>query len=201
MVKWLTMEKDTKKRLSLLFLAVSVEGGMVVLSLFLAWIFGIPILDFILWGTEPFLWGLVGTVPLLLMFVWLLHWPFGPIRPIKSFLETEVLPLFRASPLVDLAIVSLLAGLGEELLFRGIIQEGLGLWVGDIGGLIITSILFGVAHMVTPGYAIIAGVVGLYLGWLWMATGNILIPIIAHAVYDFIALVLLLRTRWFVRSS
>ena len=38
-----------------------------------------------------------------------------------------------------------------------------------------------------------AAVVGIYLGLLWLATGNLLVPIVTHGVYDFAALVWLLR--------
>ena len=34
---------------------------------------------------------------------------------------------------------------------------------------------------------------GLLLGGLWIATGNLLVPIVAHAVYDFLALVWLVK--------
>ena len=32
-----------------------------------------------------------------------------------------------------------------------------------------------------------------YLGWLWLASDNLLVPIVTHAAYDFAALVYLLR--------
>ena len=41
----------------------------------------------------------------------------------------------------------------------------------------------------------IAGLIGLYLGWLWMATGNLLVPIVTHTVYDFVVLVYLVKIR------
>jgi uncharacterized protein len=38
-----------------------------------------------------------------------------------------------------------------------------------------------------------AALMGAYLGWLWLLTGNLLTPIIAHAVYDLAALLVLTR--------
>jgi membrane protease YdiL (CAAX protease family) len=35
----------------------------------------------------------------------------------------------------------------------------------------------------------------LYLGWLWLASGNLLAPIITHGLYDFLALAYLTRRR------
>jgi hypothetical protein len=51
------------------------------------------------------------------------------------------------------------------------------------------SALFGAAHLITWTYAIIAALIGAYLGLLWMWTGNLLTPKITHAVHDLAALV------------
>jgi membrane protease YdiL (CAAX protease family) len=48
-------------------------------------------------------------------------------------------------------------------------------------------------HLVTKTYAVIATLIGAYLGVLWLATENLLAPITTHAVYDFVALVYFLR--------
>ena len=55
--------------------------------------------------------------------------------------------------------------------------------------------MFGLLHPITRAYAVIAALLGAYLGGLWLAGGNLLTPIVAHALYDFVALVYLLRLR------
>jgi membrane protease YdiL (CAAX protease family) len=40
---------------------------------------------------------------------------------------------------------------------------------------------------------IIAALIGLYSGLLWIWTGNLITPMITHAAYDFVALVYFLR--------
>jgi hypothetical protein len=113
--------------------------------------------------------------------------------------ERLVIPLFAACNWLDLAIIAVLAGLGEELLFRGLIQEvsavliggAVGRWSACIG----TSVLFGLAHWITPTYAVLAALIGFYLGWLWLTSGNLLLPITAHALYDFVVLAYLLKLR------
>jgi membrane protease YdiL (CAAX protease family) len=57
----------------------------------------------------------------------------------------------------------------------------------------LASAVFGLLHAITPTYAILATVMGAYLGVVWIASGNLLAPIVAHALYDFVALVWLLR--------
>ena len=44
-------------------------------------------------------------------------------------------------------------------------------------------------------YAVIATLVGAYLGVLWFAAGNLLAPITTHAFYDFVAPVYFLRAQ------
>jgi membrane protease YdiL (CAAX protease family) len=85
-------------------------------------------------------------------------------------------------------LIALLAGVGEELFFRGLLQPGLAGWTGAWTALILTSALFGVLHWITPAYAALAGLVGLYLGAFMAVSGNLLVPILVHALYDFFAL-------------
>jgi hypothetical protein len=109
------------------------------------------------------------------------------------------LPLLAGSSLFEIAGLSALAGLGEEMLFRGVVQPAIaGLfdppwapWLGLAGA----SVLFGLAHAVTRAYVILAALVGAYLGGLWLLTENLLVPVVAHALYDFGAILWLLGGR------
>ena len=85
-------------------------------------------------------------------------------------------------PLVlpDLIWLGLLPGMSEELLFRGVMLPALGL---NATGLVVTSLLFGILHLSGPQqwpYVVWASVVGLLLGFSALATGNLLVPIVAH---------------------
>ncbi len=108
-------------------------------------------------------------------------------------MDSLLRPLFGNWSILQLAIISAIAGLAEEALFRGAIQASLSGRIGSIAGLLLSSVLFGVSHLITRTYAILAGVVGLYLGLLWLWTGNLLTPVVTHAVYDFLALLYFLR--------
>jgi len=141
------------------------------------------------------LWAAPATLPLLLVFFGCLNWPVKPLAGIKAFCEEVVRPLFRPCAWYDLAAISILAGVGEEVLFRGVLQNVLGGWLGPWIGMLAASILFGLCHLITPTYALVAGVIGFYLGWLWVTTGNLGVPIVVHALYDFIALVYLAKKK------
>ena len=62
-------------------------------------------------------------------------------------------------------------------------------------GLIGSNIIFGLVHAVTPLYAVLAALVGIYLGLSLDYGGdrNLLIPVIIHGLYDFLAFVALMR--------
>ena len=92
-------------------------------------------------------------------------------------------------------MISLLAGLCEESLFRGVIQAKLAGSVGPMPAIILASLLFGLCHFVNWAYAIVAAAIGFYFGLIWQFTGNLLPPITTHALYDFAALVYFLRFR------
>lgn len=103
--------------------------------------------------------------------------------------------LFERSRTIDLAIVSALAGIAEEALFRGVVQAALADAWGTAPAVAAAAVLFGLAHFVTAAYAVAGVVVGIVLGALFATTGDLTAPIVAHATYDFAALVWLLRFR------
>ncbi|ACB00608.1 CPBP family intramembrane glutamic endopeptidase [Synechococcus sp. 7002] len=102
-------------------------------------------------------------------------------RSVDTYLEFVLKPL--AVP--DAIWLGLLPGLSEEFLFRGIMLPGLGLgW----GALCLSSLIFGVLHISGAqqwSYAVWATVIGFILGYSAIATGNLLVPVVAHIVTNF----------------
>ncbi len=180
-------------------LALATEGGVGLLALVLGWVLGYPLSDVVRWEAAGWVWGALAAVPLLGVMALVVWLPWAPFRHLLQTIDQTVVPLFRSCNLIDLALISGLAGLGEEMLFRGVLQRAMaGLWDGAAGpwlGLVASALLFGLAHSISRTYAVLATIIGAYLGGLWMATENLLVPIVAHAVYDFLALVYLVRVR------
>jgi membrane protease YdiL (CAAX protease family) len=187
-------------------LAAAFEGGLALVALGLGWLVGQDPLESlprrpgeVAWGAA---WGLLAAVPPLALLWLCLSWPVGPLARLKRVVDELLVPMFRGCRLPELAVISALAGVGEEMLFRGVVQQAATDWLGaetrtgTWGGLAVAAVLFGLAHLITPTYALLAGGIGLYLGWTWVwAGGNLLVPIIAHGGYDFLVLVYLVRIR------
>ena len=92
---------------------------------------------------------------------------------------------------VSLVLVSVFSGVGEETLFRGAVQQEF--------GLIVASLLFGLAHVgpdrryfVWTAWAVLAGFV---FGILYDVSGGLLTPIIAHTAHNAATLLLWKRSR------
>jgi membrane protease YdiL (CAAX protease family) len=123
---------------------------------------------------------------LLLVGFWL---GLGKVSRLARDLEarlTQMLGPLRASEAIGLALLS---GFAEELFFRGALQGAVGLFLA--------TLLFGLLHS-GPGpafrvwtlFAVLAGAVfGLLLEW----RGNLLAPIVGHAVVNAVSLVRLGR--------
>jgi membrane protease YdiL (CAAX protease family) len=87
----------------------------------------------------------------------------------------------------DIIWLGLLPGLSEDFLFRGVMLPALGL---DFTGLILSSLCFGVLHLSGSNqwpYVIWATLVGLALGYSALATGNLLVPILAHILTNLVS--------------
>ena len=108
------------------------------------------------------------------------RWPGDSLRHICRVI---VRPLFEHVNGTQIVTVSVLAGAAEELLFRGVLQP--------LVGLTAASAIFGAVHVGGRGfigYGAWAACIGALFGWLMVQTGGLLAPIVAHAMYDALAL-------------
>ena len=125
---------------------------------------------------------------------------------LKIVMKAVVMPLFDASaanPAFQylvwnssflpeaLLTVIVVAGFGEEVVFRGFLFERLGKLIGHAAwakALIValTATLFGAAHYSLQGIAGVqqATIVGLIFGAIYAVTGRLWMLIVAHAAFD-----------------
>jgi uncharacterized protein len=169
------------------------ELALLALASLWDWLFHRPALADIRWSLPSTLIGIVAAIPPFLFFLWTLNSSLHGFARHTQLMESLLRPLFASWSILQLLGISIIAGVSEEAFFRGAIQGGLAESVGVIPALILASALFGACHLLTWTYAIIAALIGAYLGLLWMWSGNLLTPVITHAAYDFAALVYFLR--------
>ncbi len=170
------------------FTALAVECSLGLIAIALGWIFTVPATADLQWQLRAFLLGAAATLPMLFLFVVFLRVETPAIAELRGLLDQFVVNVFGSAGPLELAAVAAAAGIGEELLFRGFLQAafepGLGAW----GALVAASLLFGLAHAVSFAYFAMATVFGAWLGWIWVLSGNLFVPITAHALYDLVAL-------------
>jgi len=111
----------------------------------------------------------------------------------KPIVPDVLRPLFTGTASVAAMIVFavIVTPLVEELLFRGVLFPVAARSLGTLGGVLLTSGLFGFAHVVTYGldaYLIAQTLVaGLYLTWLRARTGSLTPCVAAHAALNLYA--------------
>ena len=182
------MRSSEVARLSFLRLALSGEAGLLLLAWGLSrWL---QLTPFSYFHPDPagLLWGLVGVLPLLAGLAWMLSSSWRPVRQLVALVVEHFGGMLAGQSVGGLAALATVAGVSEEVLFRGVVQPGLARSMPAGLALLGTSLLFGLVHFASRSYAILATIMGLYLGILFQLTGNLLAPVVAHAVYDFAAL-------------
>ncbi len=86
--------------------------------------------------------------------------------------------------------MAILAGMMEEILFRGLLFRLSSKIVGTWGALLFTAALFGLAHMLNPGATIASSIAialeaGILLGAAYAATQRLWLPIGLHVGWNF----------------
>ena len=147
-----------------LVLAVLFEASLAVVAVALGWLLGYAPAATARWSLAAVGWGVLAALPALAVFWVCVRSEIGPLREITRVMDEQLTPLFRGSTLLDLAAISVVAGVGEELLFRGLIQGGIADWIGPPRGVWIGlaagSVVFGLMHPITRAYAVLAGLIG-----------------------------------------
>lgn len=87
---------------------------------------------------------------------------------------------------------AILAPIGEEILFRGILQTGLASLIGwgkptnraRWGAIAATAVLFGMMHTGTPHFIPALMLLGVLLGYVYERTGSLWVPIGLHMLFN-----------------
>ncbi len=177
--------------------ALMFQGGIGVVGLAAIALFGIPVYyEGVSLGSALF-WGLVGSVATYAVILLVSRVP-GLLR---DSLESQLEQLHRFASdysWIVLIALSVFAGVGEELLFRGAIQGWLAQRVHDAVAIVLASLLFGLVHYLSFTYFVLATGLGMTLGTVYALTDSLVLVMVWHGVYDMIALYCLRRfPEWF----
>lgn len=172
------------------------EGDLVGVAYLLGWPSDLdPFADF-RFDNAAISHGILGTLPLLLLFHWSFHLPNPELRKIRRFLLDSLAPQLVSCPWYKLLGLAAVAGLGEEALFRGVLQPWAESHWGWTAGLAVSGLLFSLAHFITPLYGLLALLTSVYLG-VMLDVGeqrNLLTPMVVHGLYDFVAFWAIVQT-------
>jgi len=178
-------------RKDLLTVTIIVEGGLLLLAFFLLNTAGIDVRSGFTPSIAATFLAFLLSLPMFAALYLTTHTDWPPLSRLRKEMDETIRPIFANCKPIDLLVISLLAGVSEELFFRGWMQTVLVGKFGLLGGLILTGLLFGLAHYLSKEYALYAFLTGIYFGLIFHWTGNLYILMSLHALYDFVALLVL----------
>jgi membrane protease YdiL (CAAX protease family) len=103
-----------------------------------------------------------------------------------AFLKTPTIGGF----LLNLLMIALIAAIGEELIFRGILVRLFHEWTRNVHmAVILPALIFSALHLQFYGF-IPRLVLGILLGYLFVWTGSLWVPVLVHFVNNAMAVIL-----------
>lgn len=81
-----------------------------------------------------------------------------------------------------------LSGFGQEILFRGLIMFSFKRWKGWKIALLVSTVLFGAIHLFSYNISgiFLVSIIGGLWGWIALKTNNIVGPMVAHSLFNFL---------------
>ena len=147
--------------------------------------FDVPLLG------ESFAWSLLlgALSAACTIYLGLLAYRLSPVlRSISEELGPRLVDGARSG---DLVLVSIFSGIGEEAFFRGAVLQEF--------GLVISSLLFGLAHIGPDrrylAWTLWAVLAGFLFGAIFEISGGLLAPVVAHAGHNAATLLIWKRSR------
>jgi hypothetical protein len=97
----------------------------------------------------------------------------------------DLMPTNKSQVLVFTLVLSVTAGICEELIFRGYLYNLIYMYSGNIGAILLSSLVFGYWHIYLGWQEVVrTSVMGALLCGVYIFTGNIIIPIVIHIFID-----------------
>jgi uncharacterized protein len=107
--------------------------------------------------------------------------PIINLIPMPDFVKEMFRELAGQKGLFPFLMIVIAAPIFEELIFRGIILEGLLNRYSIFTSILASSLLFGIVHL-NPWQFVSAMVIGFLAGWVYYKTKNLALPMLIHFV-------------------
>lgn len=97
----------------------------------------------------------------------------------------DIMPTTKSQVLVFTLLLSVTAGICEELIFRAYLFNLVDTYTGTIGAILISSLVFGFWHVYLGWQEVLrTSIMGAILCCVYIFTGNIIVPIVLHVFID-----------------
>lgn len=108
------------------------------------------------------------------------------LLPMPEFIKKMFIELAGHHGVFSFITLVIAAPMLEELIFRGIVLDGLLKKYSPVKSIMISSILFGLIHL-NPWQFIAALVLGIFSGWVYYKTKTLTLSILIHSVNNLMA--------------
>ena len=119
--------------------------------------------------------------------IYIINQHFSPVPEEYAEQIRELKPEGAFQFVVTLVGLCLLVPVAEEMVFRGMIQRIFTRNMGPLAGVLLAGAIFGAVHL-NAHLLISITAFGWFLGFLFEATGNLVYPMVAHAIFNGVAL-------------
>lgn len=135
----------------------------------------------------------------------MLFWAFellpGPVKIGIVTSDKLFRSLFEQRGIYDIALFCMCVAIGEELMFRSCIVNGLcKLGLPPLSALVLSALIFGLFHAYSTVYVALASLAGFLFGAMYLQAGSLFHPVFVHFMYDFLTIIFM-KLRWRFRKS
>jgi len=109
--------------------------------------------------------------------------------------------LFKNLTWLQIVLLSISAGVGEELLFRGLLQTWLISVTNPWWGIVAASLVFGLMHYLNAAYILLTFLLGGLFGIVYYFTDSLVLVMLAHTVYDIIAFGIIVKFPYLLKTE
>jgi len=176
------------KKLDWYYKGVIFEGIIFIIAILLNFLFKTNIFHNFHIDGHSIMLGTAFVLPPFILFLVLSKTDLKPFKKIQESLDNIINSYFGSCSIIKLAMLSLIAGVGEEAFFRGFLQSVISNSFGELAGILIANLIFGGLHLITLAYGIIVFFIGCYLSAILHYTDSLFVLMWCHSVYDFFAL-------------